>query len=326
VKRAPGLEETIDCPPLPTDGPFGWWHKSLGFAGPDLSAGKGIKVGVADTGCGPHACLAHVVDTGAFIGAAWSAAPAGTDVDSHGSHVCGIIGARPLSAGQYGGMAPGSDLYIARIFPGPDTSANQGDIANAIDALSRDHSVDLLNLSLGSVQPSQIEHDVIIDAYERGTVCVCAAGNDGGPVNWPGAFPECITVSALGLLGWGPAGSLASTRVPTVSGMIGKNNYYLANFSSYGSPLLCAGPGVGIISTVPERFGLKAPYLSMDGTSMASPAVCGTLAVLLANSKDYAAATNRDRGRSDVAKTVLRTACVDMGLALQYQGLGVPSK
>jgi hypothetical protein len=326
VKRAPGLAETIDCPPLPTDGPLGWWHKLLGFSTLDLSAGKGVKVGVADTGCGPHECLQHVQDTGAFVGGTLSPAPAGTDVDSHGTHVCGIIGARPISRGQYGGMAPGADLYIARIFSGPDTGANQGDIANAIDALSRDRLVDLLNLSLGSTQPSQIEHDAIIDAYERGTVCVCAAGNDGGPVNWPGAFPECITASALGLLGWGPDGSLASTRVPTVSGMIGKSNYYLANFSSFGSQLLCAGPGVGIISSVPERFGLKGPYLAMDGTSMASPAVCGLLAVLLSNSKEYAAATSRDRGRSDVAKTVLRSACVDMGLALQYQGLGVPSK
>ena len=326
VKRAPGLSETIDCPPLPTDGPVGWWHKLLGFASLDLSAGKGIKVGVADTGCGPHECLKHVLDTGAFVGATSSPAPAGTDVDSHGTHVCGIIGARPVSAGQYGGMAPGADLYIARVFPGPDAGANQGDIANAIDALSRDLSVDLLNLSLGSTQPSQIEHDAIIDAYERGTVCVCAAGNDGGPVNWPGAFPECITASALGLLGWGVDGSLASTRIPTLAGMIGKNNCYLANFSSYGPQLLCAGPGVGIISSVPERFGLKGPYLAMDGTSMASPAVCGMLAVLLANSKEYGAATNRDRGRSDVARTVLRSSCVDMGLDLQYQGLGAPSK
>lgn len=326
VKRAPGLEETIDCPPLPTEGPLGWWHKLLGVSSLDLAAGKGIKVGVADTGCGPHECLAHVVDAGAFIGAAWIAAPAGADVDSHGTHVSGIIGARPASAGQYGGFAPGADLYVARIFPGKDTSANQGDVANAIDGLSRDRSVDLINLSLGAKSPSQIEHDAIIDAYERGTVCVCAAGNDGGAVNWPGAFPECITVSALGLLGWGPDGSLASTRLPTLAGMMGKNSYYLANFSNYGSQLLCTGPGVGIISTVPERFGLKGPYLAMDGTSMASPAVCGLLAVLLANSKDYAAATTRDRGRSDVAKTVLRSACVDMGLALQYQGLGAPSK
>jgi subtilisin family serine protease len=304
VKRAPGLNEAIDCPSLPTKGPSGWWHDMLGISSFDVSAGSRIKVGVADTGCGPHACLQHVNDVGAFVGGTSPPAPAGRDVDSHGTHVCGIIGARPVAKGQYSCIGPDLDLYIARVFPGPEAGANQGDIANAIDALSRGRAVHLINLSLGSSQPSQIEHDAIIDAYERGTVCVCAAGNNAGPVNWPAAFPECVAVSALGHLNGPPPGSLAATRLPTAAELFGKDSYYFANFSCFGPQVLCAGPGVAIISTVPERYGLQAPYLSMDGTSMASPAVCGVFGVMLSKSTQYLAAPP-DRGRSDLAKTIL---------------------
>jgi subtilisin len=327
VKRAPSMNETIACVPLPTDGPLGWWHKVLGQRAFDETAGKGIKVGVIDTGCGPHPCLAHVHLVGAFINDDQLPPAETTDVDSHGTHVSGIIGAHPLSdptyRGQYGGVAPGVDLFVARVFATAGKGANQADIANAIDALSRTEGVDLINMSLGSRQPSQIERDTIIDAYERGTVCVCAAGNDASAVNWPGAFPECVAVSALGVLGWGPDGSLASTRLPTSSTMLGKNNLYLANFSSFGPEVLCTGPGVGIISTVPARYGLEAPYLAMDGTSMASPAVCGALAVALAGSTAYAAEP-RAKSRSDLAKQLLRNICQDVGLALPMQGLGVP--
>jgi hypothetical protein len=323
VKRGPSFNETVDCAALPTAGPLGWWHGLLGQTAFDVNAGKAIKVGVIDTGCGPHACLGHARLIGAFTDDSTLPPSAAEDVDSHGTHVCGLIGGRPTGVGQYGGIAPAADLLVARVFPAAGKPANQADIANAIDALSRDESVDLINMSLGSTQASQIEHDSIIDAYERGTVCVCAAGNNASAVNWPGAFPECVAVSALGQLGWGPDGTLAATRIPTSSNFLGARNFYLANFSSFGPQVLCAGPGVGIISTVPARFGLVAPFLAMDGTSMASPAVCGALAVILGASTAYGK-TPRDKTRSDLAKQLLRNSCKDMGLALQYQGLGVP--
>ena len=105
----------------------------------------------------------------------------------HGTHVCGTIGARPVDpATQRSGIAPGATLFSAKVSPGADTFANQGDIVLAIDALSRGHRVDLINLSLGASQPSEIEHDAIVDALQRGTLCICAAGNTGGGMEWPG--------------------------------------------------------------------------------------------------------------------------------------------
>jgi len=286
-----------------------------------VKRGQGIRVGVTDTGCGPHQCLSHVTDAGAFIDG--QVLPGqGADVDSHGSHVCGIVAARPQSTGQYSGISPGVRLYSARVFP-PGRGANQGDIANAIDALSKTHEVDLINMSLGSPQASQIERDAIQDALERGTLCVCAAANSNGPVEYPAAFPECVAVSALGLLGWGPSGSIAASRVPQSADRFGNENLYLANFSCFGPEIDCAAPGVGIISTVPARFGLQAPYASMDGTSMASPVACGTLAALLGASSEYKAMP-RNQSRAEKARSIMRDVCRDIGLKSVYQGRGVP--
>jgi subtilisin len=41
---------------------------------------------------------------------------------------------------------------------------------------------------------SMILHDTILDAGDRGTLCICAAGNYGGPVRYPAAFAECVAV------------------------------------------------------------------------------------------------------------------------------------
>jgi subtilisin len=320
--RGPKDPVTVDCPPLPADGPLAWWHEVMGENVYDADAGKGIGVGVADTGVGPHSCLAHVHAIGAFIDGHYDPA-GGQDVDSHGSHVCGIIGARPQTPGQYAGLAPGADLHCARVFP-PGQGANQGDIARAIDELSKTQGVDLLNMSLGAPQGSQIEHDAIIDAFERGTLCVCAAGNDGNghPVNYPAAFPETLAVSALGLLGWAPEGTSAANRVPKEADKFGDEGLYLADFSCTGPDLDCGAPGVGILSTVPERYGLTSPYGVMDGTSMASPAACGALAALLAQHANYQGLP-RDKTRAEMARKILHDHCRNIGLKAEYVGRGI---
>jgi subtilisin len=285
--------------------------------------GAGIRVGVADTGVGPHPNLNHVTNVGAFIGGLHDPAPAaGADVDLHGSHVCGTIGAQPQQPGDFAGIAPGVELFSARVFP-RNGGANQGDIASAIDYLSSQRRVDLINLSLGSAEGSQIERDAIIDALERGTLCICAAANDGRePVDFPARFPETIAVSAVGLEGWGPSGSLASMNYPVDPDKYGMDNLYLANFSNFGAKVACCAPGVGIISTVPARPVLQAPYAAMDGTSMASPAACGILAALLSSSPDYLGLP-RDITRSEAARALLRASCRDIGIDDKYQGRGL---
>lgn len=321
IERNVTGDDVLVCPPLPNDGPLGWWHHAFGIDRFSRTRGRSIRVGVIDTGTGPHPALSHVKSVGAFVEGEFDPA-GGADVDAHGTHVAGIIGARPIEAGAYGGVAPGVHLLAARVFP-PGEGANQADIANAIDYLSKDEQVDLINMSLGSPRASQIERDAIQDALERGTLCVCAAANSAGPVEFPAAFPETVAVSALGLLGWAPARSLAATRPPEDAARFGSDSLYLANFSCFGPELACAGPGVGIVSTVPARHGLVGPYASMDGTSMASPAVVGILARLLSRDVPYRALP-RDQTRAETARSILIRACIDVDLAPVFQGAGVP--
>lgn len=323
IVRGAGLREVIDCPGLPSGGPIGWWHQVLGLHTLDLAAGDGIRVGVADTGLGPHPDLAHAVAVGAFIEGDVLPANKAGDVDAHGTHVAGIIGGRPADPGHYAGITPGCELFAARVFPAPEAGASNADIANAIDALSRTHRVDLINLSLGATVPSEVVHDAIIDAAERGTLCICAAGNDAGPVNFPAAFPEAVAVSALGLAGWGPPGSLSASRLPLEPTLFGRDDLYAANFTSYGPQILCGAPGVGILATVPDRHGAIGLYAAMDGTSMAAPAACGALAAVLSRNAGYQAMP-RDLGRSQAARGILQAILRDVGLPPSHGGHGIP--
>lgn len=325
VVRGPYDGIVVDAPALPALDDNVWWRTLLGANAPNAGAGAGVTVGVIDTGCGPHLHLDHVRGIGAFLGGNVDRTPAAAaDIAKHGTHVCGIIGARRTGPGVRG-IAAEADLLVARVFPAPmwpdEPAANQGDTANAIDTLSRELSADLINMSLGGAE-SQIEHDAIQDAAERGTLCVCAAGNSAGPIEYPGAFPESVAVSALGLLGWAPPGTLSATRYPTDSDRYGDQRLFLANFSCFGQETDTAAPGVGIVSTVPVRDGVPA-FAAMDGTSMASPAACGTLAAVLSSSQDYLA-LSRSLDRSEYARRLLRQACRYVGLPEHYEGRGVP--
>jgi len=129
-------------------------------------------------------------------------------------------------------------------------------------------------------------------------------------------------VSAIGLRNTAPAGSLSAGRVPTDPAKLAATNLYLASFSNFGNQIDCTAPGVGIIATVPERFGLTRPYAAMDGTSMASPVACGALAALLADQPSYQSLSGS--ARAEEARTVLRANCQSIGLAAGFQGAGMP--
>jgi subtilisin len=328
--EAPLTGSTVDCLPLAKAGANGngWWHDVMGVDTTAAKRGSGIKVGVIDTGCGPHPNLAHVNLVGAFVDGGRLAGAQATDVAQHGTHTTGIIGARPTRAGDYAGMAAGCDLYHARVFKGegPQDGPSQADLINAIDALSRDQQCDLINMSLGGAPPSPMEEDAIRDAVERGTLCVCSAGNEASSIEYPGAYQECAAVSAIGLLGWAPPGTFSSSNRPQDPSLMGSDNLFLAAFSCFAGPgqtLACAGPGVGIISTVPDRAALTGRYMEMDGTSMASPAACGALAVILSNDANYKSLP-RNGSRTNAAQNLLAQHCKSIGLSAKYEGRGLP--
>ena len=300
-------------------------HDVMGVDVSKATRGAGIMVGVIDTGCGPHRNLNHVTLVGAFVDGKTLPTSEARDVAEHGTHTTGIIGARPTKASDYAGMAVGCDLFHARVFKGegPQDGPTQADIINAIDSLSRDYSCDLINMSLGGGPKSEAEEDAIRDAAERGTLCICSAGNDNGPIEYPGAYSECAAVSAIGLVGWAPAGTFSANNRPGEAAKMGQDNLFLAAFSCFGPTLACAAPGVGIVSTVPERDSHVGAYMEMDGTSMASPAACGALAVILSQDEIYKALP-RGVSRSKRAALALAQHCKHFGLPVQFEGRGLP--
>src|SRR5262249_7549133 len=141
-------------------------------------------------------------------------AQAAADVLGHGTHVSGIIGARPVEgSGDFAGLAEGAEIMVIRVFP-QNGDANQGDIAEAIQRLATENC-DLINLSLGGAQASDIERDAVRMAAARGSLCIAAAGNSfGQPIMYPAAYPEVAAVSAIGVVGAYPPGTLEAQSLP----------------------------------------------------------------------------------------------------------------
>jgi subtilisin family serine protease len=315
---------SVDLPPLLRAGPLGWWHAYLGVTADNQRRGSNVRVGVADTGAGPHPFLTHVERAGAFVnGGHDTSATATDDVDVHGTHVAGIIGARPDGASrEYAGIAPGADIILARVFaPGQEASASNGDVANALDELTEQHHADIINLSLGGGKSSDIEADALAAAVDRGAIVVCAAGNgNGAPVMYPAAYPDAIAVAALGLFGAVPAGSVDALAVPADWSRFAIAGLYAPTFASIGPQIACCAPGVGIISTVAS--GGRASYAAMSGTSMAAPCVTAALATVLSDAPAYRIMP-ADRTRALYAWSMLRFSLRSVGLDQQLGGLGL---
>src|SRR5215468_7686533 len=91
-------------------------------------------------------------------------------------------------------------------------------------------------LSLGGTQPSQIEQDALRTALDYGTLCIAASGNSfSQPVMYPGAYPEAVAISAVGLVGVYPPGSMEAHSLPTLPTQldrIGPYGLFVADFSN----------------------------------------------------------------------------------------------
>lgn len=272
-----------------------------------LADGKGVTVGVIDTGIGPHEGLTVAGGMNAVTGedpTDWS------DSDIHGTHVAGIIAG---NAEGFLGVSPGVALRAYRVFGKNADGASSFAIAKAIDRAVAD-GCDLLNLSLGGGPDDPTTSEAIKAARAKGVVCVIAAGNDGGPVAWPARHPLAVSISALGFKGLWPDGAM---QVGTVTEPLGKEQSFIADFSNTGPEINLAGPGVGIVSTIPhDRFGV------MDGTSMACPGVTGAIARRLAGDARVLAMP-RDTDRADAIVKLALDAARDMGLPPLAQGSGL---
>ncbi|WP_342528321.1 S8 family serine peptidase [Chryseomicrobium sp. FSL W7-1435] len=171
-------------------------------------------------------------------------------IDQHGTHVTGLIGA-VADNGYFGaGVAPGVSLYLMDVFDGE--AAYVSTIADSINEAVED-GVDIINMSLGGYQSSELLNRTIQNAHrDYNVVFVAAAGNeDTSTPSYPAAYANVISVGSVDA--------------------IDKASW----FSNYGRSLDIVAPGENIYSTLAtDRFG------TMSGTSMASPIVAGVAALI----------------------------------------------
>jgi serine protease AprX len=232
---------------------------------------RDVVIAVVDTGIDAQ----HQDLAGKVIG--WYDAVDGQsgpyDDHGHGTHVAGIAAGAGRANRAMKGVAPGAALVGVKVLAGDGS----GTLAGVIDGIEwviaqKDvYGIKVMNLSLGAAIPTDGRDPLSLAvnaAAEAGIVAVVAAGNNGPmpyTVGTPAAAEKAVTVCAMADPaegGWAIASF--SSRGPTLDGRI--------------KPDLCA-PGYQISA---PQAGTAGQYVSYSGTSMATPVVAGTAALLLA--------------------------------------------
>jgi len=267
-----------------------------------------VRVGVIDTGIGPHKDLR--VAGGQNLVRGENKADYHDNGEGHGTHVAGIIAAD----GIFPGLAAGVELMSYRVFQ-KGRGASNFDIIKALDQAIKDQC-DLINMSFGEPSDDEALSSYIRDAYKAGILCFAANGNDDrGNVSFPAAYSLSIAVSAMGRKGTFPDSSVQHSSIADPYGK-DKNNF-IADFSNTGIETDLTAPGVGIISTYPCNH-----YAVMDGTSMACPAATGLAARLLSLNPGLLA-TERNQTRADEMVKYLATYTKRLGFGANFEGKGM---
>lgn len=219
----------------------------------DVTGGdRSIRVAVVDTGVdASHEDLDDVpiADWRDFAGS--SSSP--TDPHGHGTHVTGIAVAERDNGVGIAGMADVT-LLAYRVIDASG-SGSCTDIARAIDRAS-ENGADVINLSLHCSLPWPPIADAASEAAARGSLVVAAAGNEGTDLTkcprTPARYPTVVAVAAI------------------------KSSQAHAPYSCVGAEVELAAPGHDVLSTTPGDS-----YAKHRGTSMATPHVSGTVALML---------------------------------------------
>jgi cell wall-associated protease len=188
------------------------------------------------------------------------------EIESHGTHVAGIILATRNNGVGLNGVANNAKLMSVRAVP--DGDERDKDVALAI-RYAVDNGAKVVNMSFGkswSPNPEWV-FDAIKYAEKHDVLLVHAAGNDSKDIdvksNWPNDTADKVIELADNVLTIGAMSSSYNEELP-------------ASFTNYGQKNVDVyAPGVQIYSTVPQN-----EYARYNGTSMASPEVAGVAALV----------------------------------------------
>ncbi|HIH38479.1 S8 family serine peptidase [Candidatus Woesearchaeota archaeon] len=233
-----------------TKAPFVW----------NQSMGLGVKVAVLDSGIGVHDDLS--------ISGGYSAVSDDYfDSYGHGTMVAGVVGSLFDDEGIVG-VSPSVELYAVKI-----TNSSKGFISDAIQGLewAIDNHMDVVVMSFGFPEYSQLFKEAVQDAYAEGIVLVAAAGNDdNAEILYPAKYTDVISVGAV--------------------------DEYFQRWpqSNHGVDLELVAAGVDVNTTV-----LGDGYALGTGTSLAAPHVAGIAALLKSYNNSLSNEEIRAKLRSD---------------------------
>ncbi|MFS8200955.1 S8 family peptidase [Streptomyces sp. CWNU-52B] len=241
--------------------------------------GKGTKIAVLDTGVdSTHPDLQNKV----VAEKNFSTAADASDKFGHGTHVASIAaGTGAKAAGTYKGVAPGADLLNGKVLDDNGFGDDSGILAGMDWAAEQ--GADVVNLSLGGGDTPDIdplEAQVNKLSKEKGILFAIAAGNDGEfgeqTIGSPGSAEAALTVGAV---------DDTDTLAPFSSTGPGLDGQIKPDVTAPGVDITAAAaPGSVIAQEVGEN---PAGYLTISGTSMATPHVAGAAAILKQQHPDW---------------------------------------
>jgi len=237
------------------------------------NSGQGVNVFVMDTGIDTtHQEFASDTCTRTVqnIFNAFGSVVANTDGHGHGTHVSGTIGGKNV------GVAKCANVFGMKVLS-DSGSGYDSDILEAFDYVlnlrvndnTYKNSPLVVSMSLGGDCGTSCSEDALVMATatlsEHGIVVVVAAGNE--------AQDACLT---------SPAAAASAITV-------GATDRYdsLASYSNYGRCVDILAPGSSILSACSSTSSMtcdsgNSKYLTISGTSMATPHVSGVVALWLA--------------------------------------------
>lgn len=125
----------------------------------------------------------------------------GTDMTGHGTAVQSVIGAKKNADANTGVASSDSniEMYSVRILD----ESNQAPVSRVVQGLQwcMENDIDIVNMSFGMNQYSEILEEAIKEAEEKGMLLVAAVGNNGeekeNGVQYPAAYEQVIGVGSV---------------------------------------------------------------------------------------------------------------------------------
>ena len=176
----------------------------------------------------------------------------------HGTHVAGLAAAVTDNALGIAGVS-----WNCKYMPIKASYDNSPqDISKGYEGIvyAADNGADVINCSWGHLGDySNYEQEVINYAYAKGSIIVAAAGNKSVDTpHYPSGYKHVISVTSV------------------------DDSDIKVNYAAWGLSVDIAAPGDEVLSTLPAGI-----YGRLSGTSMASPIVAGTIALVKSFHPDW---------------------------------------